>query len=69
MAYAGKAMAELEEMLGELEEGVKRKSGSKRKLQWGAVKIAFNGEVLDRLTEKLEGAVGALQFALSWHSA
>jgi hypothetical protein len=54
-------------MLGELEKGMVKKRGLKGRLQWGALKVVFKGEVLDTMTGRLERAVQTLQLALTLH--
>lgn len=67
LAYVKQTMTEMEALLRDLEVGLQR-SGLKGKMKWGSVKVVWKGEALDRLTERLERAAGALQLAVNCYS-
>jgi hypothetical protein len=60
-------MSELEDLLRELVEVIKKKNGLKGKLQRASVKIAFKAEGSEELTERLTRAARTLELALNAH--
>jgi len=59
---------ELERVLEELEQSLKKKCGVKEKLRWGALKVVFKGQELASMTAKLGRAVQLLNIALAMHN-